>query len=64
MEKQISNRISILALSAFMVFFAALPQAKAQQKDFPEVTMLTAVPNFAFAAIWDFFHNFPGFGQD
>jgi ABC-type nitrate/sulfonate/bicarbonate transport system substrate-binding protein len=52
MEKRIRNRISILALSAFMVFFAALPQAKAQQKDLPEVTMLTAVPNFAFAAIW------------
>jgi len=52
MEKQISNRISILALSALMLFFAASPQAKAQQKDLPEVTMLTAVPNFAFAAIW------------
>jgi ABC-type nitrate/sulfonate/bicarbonate transport system substrate-binding protein len=35
-----------------MLCFAALPQAKAQQKDLPEVTMLTAVPNFAFAAIW------------
>jgi ABC-type nitrate/sulfonate/bicarbonate transport system substrate-binding protein len=52
MEKRMRNRISILALSASMVFFAALPQAKAQQKDLPEVTMLTAVPNFAFAAIW------------
>jgi ABC-type nitrate/sulfonate/bicarbonate transport system substrate-binding protein len=52
MEKLIKNRIGILALSAFMIFFAALPQAKAQQKDLPEVTMLTAVPNFAFAAIW------------
>jgi ABC-type nitrate/sulfonate/bicarbonate transport system substrate-binding protein len=27
-------------------------QAQAQQKDMPEVSMLTAVPNFAFAAIW------------
>jgi ABC-type nitrate/sulfonate/bicarbonate transport system substrate-binding protein len=27
-------------------------QAQAQQKEMPEVTMLTAVPNFAFAAIW------------
>ena len=26
--------------------------ARAQQKELPEVTMLTAVPNFAFAAIW------------
>ena len=29
-----------------------MPQAQAQQKELPEVTMLTAVPNFAFAAIW------------
>ena len=27
-------------------------EARAQQKEMPEVTMLTAVPNFAFAAIW------------
>src|SRR5512135_511661 len=26
--------------------------ARAQQKEMPEVTLLTAVPNFAFAAIW------------
>jgi ABC-type nitrate/sulfonate/bicarbonate transport system substrate-binding protein len=25
---------------------------RAQQKEMPEVTMLTAVPNFAFGAIW------------
>ncbi len=27
-------------------------EVEAQQKELPEVTMLTAVPNFAFAAIW------------
>ena len=35
------------------IFVAAIPHAvKAQQKEMPEITMLTAVPNFAFAAIW------------
>ena len=27
-------------------------ETRAQQKELPEVSMLTAVPNFAFAAIW------------
>src|SRR6186713_2065786 len=52
MRKQARLAIGIVALTVFM-FLAALPhEAKAQQKDMPEVTMLTAVPNFAFAAIW------------
>jgi ABC-type nitrate/sulfonate/bicarbonate transport system substrate-binding protein len=37
----------------FLVWSAVIaPQVKAQQKEMPEVSMLTAVPNFAFAAIW------------
>jgi ABC-type nitrate/sulfonate/bicarbonate transport system substrate-binding protein len=44
--------IGIIALASFVLVAAALPQARAQQKELPEVTMLTAVPNFAFAAIW------------
>jgi NitT/TauT family transport system substrate-binding protein len=38
---------------AILVFsFAFIPQAKAQQKDLPEVTIATAVSNLAFAALW------------
>src|SRR5258706_7767096 len=44
--------IGIIALASFILVAAAIPQAKAQQKELPEVTLLTAVPNFAFAAIW------------
>lgn len=50
MRKQARLAIGIAALTVLM---AALPhEAKSQQKDMPEVSMLTAVPNFAFAAIW------------
>jgi NitT/TauT family transport system substrate-binding protein len=52
MRKQTRLSIGIIALTVFM-FVAAIPhEVEAQQKDMPEVTMLTAVPNFAFAAIW------------
>jgi ABC-type nitrate/sulfonate/bicarbonate transport system substrate-binding protein len=52
MRKQARLAIGMVALTVFM-FVAAIPrEAKSQQKDMPEVTMLTAVPNFAFAAIW------------
>jgi len=44
--------IGIIALAGFMLIAGAIPQVRAQQKELPEVTMLTAVPNFAFAAIW------------
>src|SRR5882724_6777937 len=43
---------SISALTVFIFFWGAMPQVQAQQKELPEVTMLTAVPNFAFAAVW------------
>src|ERR1043166_9365587 len=44
--------VSIGALIVFTFLWTAVPQAQAQQKEMPEVTMLTAVPNFAFGAIW------------
>jgi NitT/TauT family transport system substrate-binding protein len=51
MNKRMSAPRSIIAI-AVMVIFGAIPHAQAQQKELPEITMLTAVPNFAFAAIW------------
>jgi NitT/TauT family transport system substrate-binding protein len=39
-----------LALLLFVI--AIIPQARAQQKDMPEVTIATAVSNLAFAALW------------
>src|SRR5262249_33347416 len=52
MKRRIGLSISICALTVFVFFCWATPQVQAQQKEMPEVTMLTAVPNFAFAAIW------------
>ncbi|MGH7826817.1 MAG: ABC transporter substrate-binding protein [Candidatus Binatia bacterium] len=43
----------LLKLSAMLLFlFAVIPQARAQQKDMPEVTIATAVSNLAFSALW------------
>src|SRR3989338_10372253 len=36
---------------AGLIFFAGVPQARAQ-KEMPEITIATAVSNFAFAALW------------
>src|ERR1051325_10642273 len=44
--------ISLGALTVFTFLWLVVPQTQAQQKEMPEVTMLTAVPNFAFGAIW------------
>jgi ABC-type nitrate/sulfonate/bicarbonate transport system substrate-binding protein len=44
--------LTVIAAIVFALFVSAVPRAQAQQKEMPEVTMLTAVPNFAFAAIW------------
>jgi len=41
-----------MALAGVIFLFGALPRVQAQQKELPEVSILTAVPNFAFAAIW------------
>jgi ABC-type nitrate/sulfonate/bicarbonate transport system substrate-binding protein len=38
--------------AALLAAVLPLSAARAQQKDMPEVTLLTAVPNFAFGAIW------------
>src|SRR5229473_7857829 len=52
MKRPTRLRISISTLTAFVFLWGPTSQAQAQQKELPEVTMLTAVPNFAFAAIW------------
>ena len=52
MKRRIRLPVSISALTVFIFLWGAMPQARAQQKELPEVTLLTAVPNFAFAAIW------------
>lgn len=43
--------ISVILL-ALLFLIAPVPQAKAQQKEMPEVTIATAVSNLAFAALW------------
>src|SRR4026208_254917 len=45
-------RIGMIALAGFVLIAVANPQPRAQQNEFTEVAMLTAVPNFAFGAIW------------
>jgi ABC-type nitrate/sulfonate/bicarbonate transport system substrate-binding protein len=52
MKRRIRLPVSISALTVFIFSWGAMPQARAQQKELPEATLLTAVPNFAFAAIW------------
>lgn len=52
METRARFAVGIFALTAFLVSAAISPEARAQQKELPEVTMLTAVPNFAFGALW------------
>src|SRR6266481_3137025 len=44
--------ISVSALTVFIFLLGTMDKTHAQQKELPEVTLLTAVPNFAFAAIW------------
>lgn len=52
MQKQASLGIRIIALTVLTLLAATPRETRAQQKDLPEVSMLTAVPNFAFASIW------------
>ena len=52
MKRRIRLPVSIGVLTVVIFLWGVMPQAQAQQKEMPEVTMLTAVPNFAFAAIW------------
>ncbi|HEY2917535.1 MAG TPA: hypothetical protein VGK77_00930, partial [Candidatus Binatia bacterium] len=51
-EKRVKSSMRLIGAAIVAVFVGAGPQAQAQQKELPEVSMLTAVPNFAFAAIW------------
>jgi ABC-type nitrate/sulfonate/bicarbonate transport system substrate-binding protein len=52
MQKRAASAIGIVALTVFVLLAGMTSETTAQQKELPEVTMLTAVPNFAFAAIW------------
>ncbi len=51
MKKQVSFHVSLVALMTALFLFTLIPPVKAQ-KELPEVTILTAVPNFAFGALW------------
>ena len=52
MQKQAPFAIRMIALTVLTLLAATPSETRAQQKELPEVSMLTAVPNFAFAAIW------------
>src|SRR5258708_32169037 len=52
MRNQAACGIGTIALAICMLLAGITPESRAQQKDLPEVSLLTAVPNFAFAAIW------------
>jgi NitT/TauT family transport system substrate-binding protein len=52
MERPARFAIGVIALTVFFLLPAAMRYARAQQKELPEVTMMTAVPNFAFGALW------------
>lgn len=41
-----------IVLPLLFLFLVSAPQARAQSKDMPEVTIATAVSNLAFAAVW------------
>jgi ABC-type nitrate/sulfonate/bicarbonate transport system substrate-binding protein len=47
-----SRSRSIAFVAVLSLFLSAATQARAQQKEMPEVSLMTAVPNFAFGAIW------------
>src|SRR5262245_5641235 len=52
MQKRSGIVVVTAALAGLLLIAGIASETRAQQKDLPEVTMLTAVPNFAFAAIW------------
>src|SRR5918999_5021998 len=52
MKRQMRFSVGIAALAALVLLVGAVSPARAQQKELPEITMMTAVPNFAFGAIW------------
>src|SRR5918996_1055192 len=52
MQKRDGFGVGMITLTIFILTAGMTSETRAQQKDLPDVTMLTAVPNFAFAAIW------------
>src|SRR5437870_11314577 len=52
MQKQAGLAVRIIALATLILLTGTMDKTHAQQKELPEVTLLTAVPNFAFASIW------------
>jgi NitT/TauT family transport system substrate-binding protein len=47
-----SRRFSIALIAVLAFLFGSGLEARAQQKEMPEVSIMIAVPNFAFGAIW------------
>jgi ABC-type nitrate/sulfonate/bicarbonate transport system substrate-binding protein len=52
MLSRLKIRMGSVILTGFLLLSGVIPLARAQQKELPEISILTAVPNFAFAAIW------------
>jgi NitT/TauT family transport system substrate-binding protein len=52
MERSLKGSISLIAVAMLALFLVVTSQAHSQQKELPEVSLMTAVPNFAFGAIW------------
>ena len=52
MKKRVTSLRVIFAIAVCIIFCGRAPKLDAQQKDLPEVVLMTAVPNFAFGAIW------------
>src|SRR5437879_5555410 len=46
-----TRKLAIVLIAGFALLFVGRSQARAQQKELPEVSLMTAVPNFAFSAI-------------
>src|ERR1051325_5745381 len=47
-----NRRLRSMIAFALLLAFMPASAARAQQKELPEVSLLTAVPNFAFGAVW------------
>src|SRR5438094_9770073 len=47
-----TRKFAIVLIAGFALLFGGRSQAGAQQKELPEVSLMTAVPNLAFSAIW------------
>jgi ABC-type nitrate/sulfonate/bicarbonate transport system substrate-binding protein len=47
-----NHRLRTIIVFALLAVFGLASAGHAQQKDMPEVSLMTAVPNFAFGAVW------------